>query len=78
MAGNDSCKKTNSLAFVGSNLAWSFAIIKPAAEKTLCDGAGVAGIAKIHAAISASNGKHFSFFLHHSNGLLKAPAAVHN
>ena len=45
MEVNESCKKTNSLAFAGSSLALSFEMAKPAAEKTLFDSADVASIA---------------------------------
>ena len=75
MAGNELCEKTYSLTFAGCNLAQSSTIVKPAAEKTISDGADVAAIAKIHAVNSDSNGKHFLFVLHHSNGLLNSLAS---
>ena len=42
-----SCKKIKSSAVVGESLALSFAIVNPAAENTLSEGAEVAGIHKI-------------------------------
>jgi len=51
MAGNASCKKTRSPALVGSSLDLSLAIVIPATENTLSDGADVAGIASIFDAI---------------------------
>jgi hypothetical protein len=51
-----SCRNISSPAFAGLNLDLSFAIVNPAIEKTLSDGANVAGIASTFNATPASKG----------------------
>jgi hypothetical protein len=65
-----SCKNTRSSAFSGNNLALSLAMVNPAVEKTLSEGAEVAGIQRILLAQRAKLGYKTSFYLHHANGLL--------
>ena len=65
----DSCKKISAAAFSAFNDARRLAIVKPAAENTLSDGADVAGI---HRTLRASFDKISSLallFFHHSSGL---------
>ena len=69
-AGLISCKNINSFAVVGSKLLRSFAIVNPAAEKTLSDGAEVAGIASSLNASLEISGNCCALILHQSNGLL--------
>ena len=47
IAGIVSCKKIKSFAVPLANLALSFAIVNPATEKTLSEGADVAGMQSI-------------------------------
>ncbi len=57
IAGNVSYRNTSSLAVDGSRWDCSFEIVRPADEKTLSDGADVAGIHKYFIANSLSKGK---------------------
>jgi predicted sugar kinase len=66
-------KNKSPLALYVSRLAWSFSIVIPATEKTLSEGAEVAGITKICMATLASIENLLALTLHQANGLVKAP-----
>ncbi len=69
-----SCKKIKSSAVVGKSLALSVAIVNPAAENTLSEGAEVAGIHKILLARRARLGNWDWLIRHHADGLVKLPS----
>ena len=64
IAGIASCKKIKSFAVPLANLALSFAIVNPATEKTLSEGADVAGMQSILDA-NLDNNLYFLVFNHH-------------
>jgi len=68
-----SCRNTSSFARVDSSRALSFAIVRPALEKTRSDGADVAGMARYFMARLAKYGKSSLWTLYQSKGLENSP-----
>ena len=69
-----SWRKIRALALSEVSDDRSFVIVRPAIEKTLSDGAEVAGIHKTYLAKLLNRGKVFSFFFHQISGLFNTLA----